>query len=85
VSAVELPAAVDRTLRAGNVTIPNGFGLSYPDPVTGELVRTGVSVNDLTDGANRDPFTGCPHHKYVRCRVVPVSAEKSAPASAPAA
>jgi anaerobic selenocysteine-containing dehydrogenase len=83
--AVELPAAVDRTLRAGNVTIPNGFGLSYPDPVTGELVRTGVSVNDLTDGASRDPFTGCPHHKYVRCRVVALDAEKSVAAGAPAA
>ena len=75
--AVELPASVDRTLRAGNVSIPNGFGLSYPDPVTGELVRTGVCVNDLTDGAARDPFTGCPHHKYVRCRVTPVSANVS--------
>ncbi len=25
--------------------------------------------NELTDVADRDPFTGIPHHRYVRCRI----------------
>jgi hypothetical protein len=25
--------------------------------------------NELTDVADRDPFTGIPHHRYVACRV----------------
>jgi hypothetical protein len=26
-------------------------------------------MNEFTDTADRDPFTGIPHHRYVRCRV----------------
>jgi anaerobic selenocysteine-containing dehydrogenase len=70
--SVRLPAIVDDSVQPGNVLIPNGFGLEYPDPATGTLVRTGVAVNELSDARDRDPFTGCPHHKYIRCRVAPV-------------
>jgi anaerobic selenocysteine-containing dehydrogenase len=65
----ELPVHVDDSLRPGHVAVPNGFGLRYPDARSGALVRTGVAVNELTDAKDRDPFTGCPHHKLVRCRV----------------
>jgi hypothetical protein len=34
----------------------------------GSLQVTGVAVNELTDASDRDPFTGCPQHKYVRCQ-----------------
>jgi anaerobic selenocysteine-containing dehydrogenase len=73
--SVELPLAIDPTLRAGHVTIPNGFGREYPDAVSGKLVRTGVGINELTDAAERDPFTGSPYHKYLRCRVVAAQAQ----------
>ena len=31
--------------------------------------RRARNQNELTDVADRDPFTGIPHHRYVRCRV----------------
>ena len=67
--AVTLPLELDAGQRPGHVAVPNGFGLEYPD-ADGALRRTGVAVNELTDAADRDPFTGCPHHKAVPCRVV---------------
>ncbi len=67
--SVRLPAQLDDNVLLGTASIPNGFGTAYPDLATGELVVTGVAVNELTDAADRDPFTGCPHHKHVRCRI----------------
>ncbi len=29
----------------------------------------GANQNELTDTADRDPFTGIPHHRHVRCRL----------------
>jgi anaerobic selenocysteine-containing dehydrogenase len=66
--AVELPAALDKKLRAGHVWIPNGFGMAYPGP-DGKLVTQGVNLNELSDAADRDPISGCPHHKYTLCRI----------------
>jgi formate dehydrogenase len=71
-NAVELPVLVDDRLQAGHVSIPNGFGMIQKQE--GErLELDGVNINELTDTADRDPFTGCPHHKYVPCRVEKVS------------
>ncbi len=69
--AVSLPLVTHAGVKPGHIHIPNGFGLSYPDPKTGELSMTGAGLNELTSAADRDPFTGCPHHKFVRCRIVP--------------
>ena len=66
---VELPAAVDARVAAGHVWIPNGFGMAYPAGESGSLETQGVNVNELTDVRDRDPVTGCPHHKYTLCRV----------------
>jgi formate dehydrogenase len=66
---VRVPLAVDATLQPGHVIIPNGYGIEYPDARTGELRRNGACINELTDGADRDPLTGCPHHKAIPCRV----------------
>ena len=71
--AVELPAALDGRLQDGHVWIPNGFGAAYPDE-NGVLQVQGVNLNELSDAANRDPISGCPHHKYTLCRVEPLSA-----------
>ncbi|MCP5056314.1 MAG: molybdopterin-dependent oxidoreductase [bacterium] len=67
--AVELPAAVDDRLQAGHVWVPNGFGMAYPSGPGGELEVQGANLNEISDAADRDPITGCPHHKYTLCRV----------------
>jgi len=61
--SVTLPAQLDGKLLAGHVWMPNGFGMIY-----GEEMH-GANQNELTDTADRDPFTGIPHHRYVRCRL----------------
>ena len=48
--------------------MPNGFGARYPNG-TGELETAGVNLNEITASDERDPFTGCPQHKYTLCRV----------------
>lgn len=61
---------VTDTLRAGHVTLPNGYGLDYPDD-SGDRTTTGISPNELTTtgGAFEDPIAGTPHHKHVPARV----------------
>ncbi len=66
--SIELPAQVDKHLLEGHVWMPNGFGTAYPD-AGGELVVQGANLNQITDATDRDPFTGCPHHRYVPCRL----------------
>ena len=68
VASAELPAEVDRKLRDGHVWIPNGFEVSYPGP-DGKVVMQGINTNELSDAADRDPISGCPHHKATPCRV----------------
>jgi len=63
-----LPAQIDGKLRDGHVWMPNGFGMMYPSG-DGSLARTGANQNELTDTADRDPFTGIPHHRYVLCQI----------------
>ena len=68
--AVELPAAVDKKLMDGHVWMPNGFGMLYPaEGNGGDAGSTGVNMNAYTDTADRDPFTGCPYHRFVPCRI----------------
>jgi anaerobic selenocysteine-containing dehydrogenase len=62
--SLTMPAQVDAKLMAGHVWMPNGFGM-----VSSDGMVTGANQNELTDTADRDPFTGIPHHRYVRCRV----------------
>lgn len=67
--AVVLPVVLDDKLLPGQVAMPNGFGMVKSLDEAGRPVLDGVNGNELTDVADRDPFTGCPHHRYVRCRV----------------
>ena len=64
------PVEVTDTLRPGHVTLPNGYGLDYPDD-EGERTATGVSPNNLTvtGGPFEDPLVGTPYHKHVPARV----------------
>ncbi len=67
-ASLTLPVEVEAGIRPGFAWIPNGFGITEVD-ADGTTVVQGVNVNELTDTADRDPFTGCPHHKGVRCRI----------------
>jgi anaerobic selenocysteine-containing dehydrogenase len=77
--AVTVPAQIDAKVRPGHVWIPNGFGMLYPADGEGTLRPQGVNGNELTDVADRDPFTGIPHHRYVECRVEPVGGSRRRP------
>jgi len=48
--------------------MPNGFGMTWESRIDG------ANQNELTDVAERDPFTGIPHHRYVRCRIERIEA-----------
>jgi formate dehydrogenase len=67
--AVTLPAQIDTKLRPGHVWMPNGFGMEYDGE---SRAVDGANQNELTDVADRDPFTGVPHHRYVPCRLEPL-------------
>lgn len=67
VASVELPAELDEKLQPGYVAIPNGFGMQYDRD--GGIEIDGANMNEFTSVEHRDPFTGCPWHRYVPCRV----------------
>jgi len=67
--SLTMPAHIDGKLMAGHVWMPNGFGM-----VSSDGMVTGANQNELTDVADRDPITGIPHHRYVRCKVERVGA-----------
>jgi anaerobic selenocysteine-containing dehydrogenase len=75
--SVVMPVALDDRLRRGQVAMPNGFGMITGYDEQGRAIHDGINGNELTDVADRDPFTGIPHHRFVRCRV-----EKTAAAAA---
>ena len=63
---------VSDRMQAGHIALPNGLGLSYPDP-TDTAVVTGIAPNELTSVDDCDPFVGTPWHKTVPARLDPVS------------
>ena len=54
---------ISRRTRAGQVSMPHGFGLIHQDE------QYGANVNRLTKSTHRDGFAGTPLHRYVPCRV----------------
>jgi anaerobic selenocysteine-containing dehydrogenase len=66
--SLTLPAKIDAKLMAGHVWMPNGFGMTV-SAAGRETTIDGGNQNELTDVADRDPFTGIPHHRYVPCRI----------------
>src|SRR6185369_17447218 len=68
-ASVVLPVVIDDKLLRGQVAMPNGFGMVVAIDADGKQVIDGVNMNEFTDIADRDPITGIPHHRYVRCRV----------------
>jgi len=70
--SVEATVEVNDTLRDGHVTLPNGFGVEYPDE-NGVRKIHGVAPNELTSSEDRDWIAGTPWHKHVRARVEAVA------------
>jgi anaerobic selenocysteine-containing dehydrogenase len=66
--SVTLPARIDGKLLRGHLWMPNGFGMRV-SAEGGGVHLDGANSNELTDIADRDPFTGVPHHRRVRCRI----------------
>lgn len=63
-ATAKAPIEVTDDLQPGFVSLPNGHGLDYTS-ADGRLDRRGVSLNELTNTTDRDPFAGTPWHKYV--------------------
>ncbi len=66
--SVEAFVEVNDTLRDGHITIPNGYGLEYPDS-DGKRTIHGIPPNELTSTEDRDWLALTPWHKHVRARV----------------
>ncbi len=72
-------AEEDDSMRRGQVALPHGFGMSYPDG-RGGRVTDGPRINQITAAGDRDPIAGTPHHKDVPVRLEPASPEEAAAA-----
>jgi anaerobic selenocysteine-containing dehydrogenase len=70
--SAEVVVELSDTLQAGHVSLPNGLGLTYPDPV-GDVAMHGVPPNELTASEDRDWLAGTPWHKHVAARIEPVT------------
>jgi len=69
--SAEVIVELSDTLQAGHVSLPNGLGLTYPDPV-GDIAQHGVAPNELTASEDRDWLAGTPWHKHVLARIEPL-------------
>ena len=68
-STVSIPVKVSDDIYPGNLSIPHGFGMLHTNEETGKLEQIGVNVNELIAAEHREPFTGIPLHKHIRCRI----------------
>jgi anaerobic selenocysteine-containing dehydrogenase len=75
----QAPIELGDDLQPGHVALPNGHGLDYT-AADGTPVHKGVSLNELTDSATRDPFAGTPWHKHVAVRLEGLGATQKATA-----
>jgi formate dehydrogenase len=70
--STEAVVEVNDCMQSGHVSLPNGLGLSYPDP-DGAPVVHGIAPNELTASEDRDWLAGTPWHKHVPARVEAIS------------
>lgn len=74
--AAELPVSLDARLPRGFVSVPNGFGVGYASGTDTPTSVDGLNLKELTAADERDPYTGCPQHKHVPCRVHPLTSAR---------
>jgi len=68
-STVSIPVKVTDDIYPGSLSIPHGFGMLHTNKETGRLEQIGVNVNELIAAEHREPFTGIPLQKHIRCRI----------------
>ena len=68
-STVSIPVMVADNIYPGNLSIPHGFGLTRTNKETGEREQIGINVNELISADHREPISGTPYQKYIRCRI----------------
>ena len=71
------PAEEDGSMRRGQVALPHGFGIAYPDG-RGGRVTNGPRINAITAASDRDPIAATPHHKDVPVRLEPATPHEAA-------
>lgn len=67
VGSVRMMAKVTDELPAGLLSMPHGYGLSYPGEEKAE--RLGAMANMLTSSDDCDPLAKTPYHKHVAVRL----------------
>jgi anaerobic selenocysteine-containing dehydrogenase len=68
-STVSIPVLVADNIYPGNLSMPHGFGLTRLNKETGEREQIGINVNELISADHREPVSGTPYQKYIRCAV----------------
>ena len=71
---IRAPVKITDSVQKGVLTVPNGFGMEYPDDGTGELMVIGQNVNLVTSLERRDRITGIPFLKHQPCRLEKIEA-----------
>jgi anaerobic selenocysteine-containing dehydrogenase len=71
-ASAEAIVEINECMQPGHVSLPNGFGLSYPDG-DGQATVHGIAPNELTASEDRDWLAGTPWHKHVPARIEPVA------------
>lgn len=66
-NTAQVTVEVTDIMRAGHISLPNGFGLTGADPRAPGT--TGVAPNELTSTDDRDEWVGTPWHKHVPARI----------------
>jgi anaerobic selenocysteine-containing dehydrogenase len=79
IGRIVVHAKANDDLRAGQIALPHGFGMSIPDGHGGR-VTNGPRINMITDATDRDPIAGTPHHKDMAVRLELATAEEKATA-----
>ncbi|MCP4359878.1 MAG: molybdopterin-dependent oxidoreductase [Chloroflexi bacterium] len=69
---LEVVAIMDDRQRRGFVSLPHGYGMTYPDLQTEEMVQHGPRLNVMTASSYSDPLAKTPYHKYIPVRLQPL-------------
>jgi len=59
---------IDEDMHEGHISLPNGYGLEFPDE-KGEHFVHGIAPNELTSLDWKDEIAGTPWHKHVPARL----------------
>ncbi len=74
VGAIKVTVCHDDAMRLGHVSLPHGYGMSYPDPEDpSRMKQSGPAINQLTAANHCDAIAKTPYHKFVPVRIYATS------------